>query len=445
MFGSPQQKLQQQHVFVSGWMHVNEHGQMCGPYIKEQLYEGLTSGFLPFEPPVYPVINGTITNPVPLNYFQQYPDHVSTRFAYMGMNFSDTTMSTNGSSSRDMTIYGQDRSFEPAALMAVNTNSKSVSQSNVNDCTKESNHLNLNSEAFRRIISCRMSGGECCWLYEDNKVISHFDNKYGSFVLLAAVNALKGDISGTICGSDSKSNGVGDDQTQKSKDEGGVSAVEVSPNVGPTIKASAASQMESDMAALSVELSKLRTGRASAGMLDHIIVETGENVTVSSPLGLNPKTDGERLIAVIPPFSKEHVQAMNKLVIKSCEDTRQSIRGARQKNLKEERKGKAQELEDSNKRARLLEDQKDDLDHILLGSTSVIRTRKEELKKAEYRICELGRLLDKSLMDKKEIKLDFEAQICDLRDALKKCEEKLFREILQKEEAERNCHHLRTA
>ncbi|KAI5404523.1 hypothetical protein KIW84_051616 [Lathyrus oleraceus] len=308
MFGSPQQKLQQQHVFVSGWMHVNEHGQMCGPYIKEQLYEGLTSGFLPFEPPVYPVINGTITNPVPLNYFQQYPDHVSTRFAYMGMNFSDTTMSTNGSSSRDMTIYGQDRSFEPAALMAVNTNS--------------------------------------------------------NFVLLAAVNALKGDISGTICGSDSKSNGVGDDQTQKSKDEGGVSAVEVSPNVGPTIKASAASQMESDMAALSVELSKLRTGRASAGMLDHIIVETGgvkmhlnqfalvsvldqktlsvnsydpktlkqlENVTVSSPLGLNPKTDGERLIAVIPPLAKEHVQAMNKLVIKSCEDTRQSIRGARQK------------------------------------------------------------------------------------------------------------------
>ncbi|KAI5437054.1 hypothetical protein KIW84_023248 [Lathyrus oleraceus] len=76
-------------------------------------------------------------------------------------------------------------------------------------------------------------------------------------------------------------------------------------------------------------------------------------------------------------------------------------------------------------------------------STSVIRTRKEELKKAEYRICELGRMLDKSLMDKKEIKLNFEAQIRELRDTLKKCEEKLSREILQKEEAERNCHHLR--
>ncbi|KAI5438975.1 hypothetical protein KIW84_024636 [Lathyrus oleraceus] len=138
----------------------------------------------------------------------------------------------------------------------------------------------------------------------------------------------------------------------------------------------------------------------------------------------------------LQPFVLSDIQASNP-------DVRAVRKAWLKVNLKEERRGKAQELEDSNKRARLLEDQKDDLDHILLGSTSVIRTRKEELKKAEYRICELGRLLDKSLMDKKEIKLDFEAQIRDLRDALKKCEENLSREILQKEEAERNCHHLR--
>lgn len=151
---------------------------------------------------------------------------------------------------------------------------------------------------------------------------------------------------------------------RKSKDEGGVGTVEVPPNVGPNIKATAASQMEAAVAALSAELSKLRTGRASAGMLDHIIVETGgvkmalnrvalvsvldpktlsvnpydpetlkqlENAIVSSPLGLNPKTDGDRLIAVIPPLTKEHMQAMNKVVTKSCEDTRQSIRRSRQK------------------------------------------------------------------------------------------------------------------
>lgn len=85
------------------------------------------------------------------------------------------------------------------------------------------------------------------------------------------------------------------------EDEVGVSTIEVPPDVGPKIKATASSQMEAAMAALSAELSKLRTGRASAGilmcvinhlsvkfntqhttdghvstgMLDHIIVETG--------------------------------------------------------------------------------------------------------------------------------------------------------------------------
>ncbi|KAI9127356.1 hypothetical protein K1719_001915 [Acacia pycnantha] len=151
---------------------------------------------------------------------------------------------------------------------------------------------------------------------------------------------------------------------RKSKDAAGVGTMEVPPDVGPTIKVNAISQMEAAMAALSTELNKLRTGRASPGMLDHIIVETGgvkmplnrtavvsvidqktlsvnpydpqalkqlENAIVSSPLGLNPRVDGERLIAVIPPLTKEHVQAINKVVTKSCEDARQSVRRARQK------------------------------------------------------------------------------------------------------------------
>lgn len=147
----------QQPSFVSGWMYVNEQGQMCGPYIKEQLYEGLTTGFLPFELPVYPVINGTIMNPVPLNYFKQFPDHVSTGFAYLSMDISGTRLPTNcSSSSKDMSINGQDRSFEHAALPAVNPDSKSVLQSHDNYCIKESNHLNSNSEVLNRIISCQM-------------------------------------------------------------------------------------------------------------------------------------------------------------------------------------------------------------------------------------------------------------------------------------------------
>lgn len=137
-------------------------------------------------------------------------------------------------------------------------------------------------------------------------------------------------------------------------------------NVGPNIKATAVSLMEAAIDALSRELAKLRTGRASAGMLDHIIVETGgvktplcrmavisvldpktlsvnpydpdslkelEKAIISSPLGLNPRSDNQRLIVPIPPLTKEHVQAVCKVVAKSSEDVKQSIRRARQKAL----------------------------------------------------------------------------------------------------------------
>ncbi|KAL0440577.1 UNVERIFIED_CONTAM: Histone-lysine N-methyltransferase ATXR7 [Sesamum latifolium] len=76
-YGSP--------AYVSGWMYVNQNGQMCGPYIQHQLYEGLYTGFLPDELPVYPVLNGNLLNPVPLNYFKQFPDHVATGFVYLNV------------------------------------------------------------------------------------------------------------------------------------------------------------------------------------------------------------------------------------------------------------------------------------------------------------------------------------------------------------------------
>ncbi|CAH9124064.1 unnamed protein product [Cuscuta epithymum] len=137
-------------------------------------------------------------------------------------------------------------------------------------------------------------------------------------------------------------------------------------NVGPSIKATAISQMEAAIEALSRELTKLRTGRASIGMLDHIVVESGgvttpfsrmaavsaldaktlsvtpydpntlkdlEKAIISSPLGLNPKVENERLLVPIPPLTKEHMQAVCKVVAKSSEDVKQSVRRARQKAL----------------------------------------------------------------------------------------------------------------
>lgn len=53
------------------------------------------------------------------------------------------------------------------------------------------------------------------------------------------------------------------------EDDDAVSTIEVSPDIGPTIKANATSMMEAAIAALSGELNKLRTGRASPGTLSH--------------------------------------------------------------------------------------------------------------------------------------------------------------------------------
>ncbi|CAM8902079.1 unnamed protein product [Rhodiola kirilowii] len=132
--------------------------------------------------------------------------------------------------------------------------------------------------------------------------------------------------------------------------------------------AAAISLMEAALTALSQQLSKLRTGRASVGKMwkpgsevplngvamvsaidaktlsvtpyDSNALKEIENAIVTSPLGLNPKVDGERLIAVILLFflpflrlTKEHIQAVCKVVSKSSEEVKQSIRRARQKAL----------------------------------------------------------------------------------------------------------------
>uniref|UniRef100_A0A8R7PHI5 Ribosome-recycling factor, chloroplastic n=1 Tax=Triticum urartu TaxID=4572 RepID=A0A8R7PHI5_TRIUA len=63
---------------------------------------------------------------------------------------------------------------------------------------------------------------------------------------------------------------------KKSKNDSRSDTVEAAPDIGPTVKSAATAQMDTAVVALSRELSKLRTGRASPGMLDHIMVETGD-------------------------------------------------------------------------------------------------------------------------------------------------------------------------
>lgn len=89
-------------AFVSGWMYVNQNGQMCGPYIQQQLYEGLHTGFLPGELPVYPIMNGNLLNAVPLSYFNQFPNHVATGFIYLNVKESTTGVHVSNPNSIDI-------------------------------------------------------------------------------------------------------------------------------------------------------------------------------------------------------------------------------------------------------------------------------------------------------------------------------------------------------
>ncbi|KAI8018121.1 Ribosome-recycling factor [Camellia lanceoleosa] len=194
---------------------------------------------------------------------------------------------------------------------------------------------------------------------------------------------------------------------RKSKGDDDANTVEI-VDIGPSVKAAAVLQMEAAVDAQSRELSKLRTGRASAGMLDHIIVETGGvrmslsrlavvsvldsktlsvtpydpnglkellSAIVSSPLGLNPNTDGDRLIVPIPPLTKEHMQAVCKVVTKSSEDVKQSIRRARQKALDTMKKAGSSFPKDDAKR---LEKEVDELTKKFIKSAEDMCKAKEK-------------------------------------------------------------------
>ncbi|CAM8878667.1 unnamed protein product [Rhodiola kirilowii] len=143
---------------VSGWMYVNEQGQMCGPYIHGQLYEGLSTGFLPEDIPVYPVVNGTLLNSVPLKYFRQFPDHVSTGFAYL-----------------NPIIYNSDGLVYPvpypsgSAVCNVGAGNSNISEAS------QSSHLPDQSLPNQKppVDSSFLSGEELCWKFTDNQGRDH--------------------------------------------------------------------------------------------------------------------------------------------------------------------------------------------------------------------------------------------------------------------------------
>ena len=128
------------------------------------------------------------------------------------------------------------------------------------------------------------------------------------------------------------------------------------------VLASYRGRMEKAVAALKEEFSSLRTGRASAGLLDQVMVEAyGSQVPLSSVagvsvpdprsitvsvwdkgvavsvekairaagLGLNPVVEGQNLRVPIPPLTEERRRDLAKLAGKYAEQQRIAVRNVR--------------------------------------------------------------------------------------------------------------------
>ena len=130
----------------------------------------------------------------------------------------------------------------------------------------------------------------------------------------------------------------------------------------PEIRKSAEQKMQKSIDALKTALSRIRTGRAHAGLLDHVQVEYyGSMVPISqvanvtlvdartigvspwekkmaqaidkaireSDLGLNPTTIGELIRVPMPPLSEERRRELTKVVRSEGEDAKVAVRNLR--------------------------------------------------------------------------------------------------------------------
>ncbi|CAO2815742.1 unnamed protein product [Amaranthus hypochondriacus] len=207
---------------VSGWMYYNELRQLCGPYMEQQLFEGLSTGFLPDELPVYPVMDGSLLNPVKLLLFKQYPEHVATGFMYLDRASSGVFTTTNNHA-----VTGQ----------VTNTVSSSVitsydQQTHAQHTCYNSDVIISESESAPGSIVIQQqpfSWEERCWLYLDgyggasgphsiselyywhqygylqsSVMIHHMNNNCSPFTLLSLVNVSHKESSTVIASSEDK-------------------------------------------------------------------------------------------------------------------------------------------------------------------------------------------------------------------------------------------------
>ncbi len=181
-----------------------------------------------------------------------------------------------------------------------------------------------------------------------------------------------------------------------------------------TIKKDAERRMKKSIEALKADLAKIRTGRAHAGLLDHlrvdyygtqtpinqvasVTVSDSRTITVTpwdknmvtvvekaireSDLGLNPATAGQTIRVPLPPLTEERRAELAKVVRSEGENTKIAIRNIRRDgnhNLKELLKKKSIS-EDDDRRAE--EGVQKLTDHFIAEVDKVVAAKEQDIMK----------------------------------------------------------------
>jgi ribosome recycling factor len=180
----------------------------------------------------------------------------------------------------------------------------------------------------------------------------------------------------------------------------------------PEIRSQAEQKMLKSLEALKISLAKIRTGRAHAGLLDHIQVDYyGSMVPISqvanvtlvdartigvspwekkmasaidkaireSDLGLNPSSSGDLIRVPMPALSEERRKEMAKLVRTEGEDARVAVRNLRRdanSHLKDLLKAKAAS-EDDERRAQ--DDVQKLTDRFIVEIDKLLQAKEQEI------------------------------------------------------------------
>lgn len=184
------------------------------------------------------------------------------------------------------------------------------------------------------------------------------------------------------------------------------------PTTIAAIKSDAETRMNKCVEVLRQELTRLRTGRASTALLDHLRVDyygnqvpisqvanvnladartivvqpweknmvgVVERAILSSDLGLNPNTAGQVIRIVIPPLTEQRRKELAKVVAHEGENAKVAIRNVRRDanhHCKELLKGKSI-TEDEDRRAE--EDIQKLTDRFVKDVDGVVKHKEEEL------------------------------------------------------------------